>query len=134
MKRKFSTELAYVCGIVFIALGVMLMEKADFGVSMVVAPVYLFYRWLSPFRHFFRGGRWGEGDRIMLEGVEIYVMYFTIDQARRTGCPHITFLSVFPTEQGPGNVICGSGIMTGCISAEISDMGLMRHSLRGKTK
>lgn len=24
------------------------MEKADFGVSMVVAPAYLLYRWLSP--------------------------------------------------------------------------------------
>ena len=47
-KRKFSTELAYVFGIVFIAFGVILMEKADFGVSMIVAPAYLLYRWLSP--------------------------------------------------------------------------------------
>jgi len=56
MKRKFSTELAYVCGIVFISLGVMLMEKADFGVSMVVAPAYLLYRWLSPSWDFFTFG------------------------------------------------------------------------------
>ncbi len=48
MKKKCSTELAYVCGIVFVAMGVVLMEKADFGVSMVVAPAYLLYRWLSP--------------------------------------------------------------------------------------
>lgn len=48
MKRTFSTELAYVFGIVFVARGVGLMEKADFGVSMVVAPAYLLYRWLSP--------------------------------------------------------------------------------------
>jgi uncharacterized membrane protein YczE len=48
MKKKFSTELAYVLGIVFVAIGVVLMEKADFGVSMVVAPAYLLYRWLSP--------------------------------------------------------------------------------------
>lgn len=48
MKRTFSTELAYVFGIVFIAWGVVLMEKADFGVSMVVAPAYLLYRLLSP--------------------------------------------------------------------------------------
>ena len=40
MKRTFSTELAYVLGIVFVAWGVVLMEKADFGVSMVVAPAY----------------------------------------------------------------------------------------------
>ena len=44
MKRTFSTELAYVFGIVFVARGVVLMEKADFGVSMVVAPAYLLYR------------------------------------------------------------------------------------------
>lgn len=48
MKRKFSTELAYVLGIVLLAGGVMLMEKADFGVSMVVAPAYLLYRRFSP--------------------------------------------------------------------------------------
>ena len=48
MKRTFSTELAYVFGIVFVAWGVVLMEKADFGVSMAVAPAYLLYRWLSP--------------------------------------------------------------------------------------
>ena len=38
MKRTFSMELAYVFGMVFVAWGVVLMEKADFGVSMVVAP------------------------------------------------------------------------------------------------
>ena len=48
MKKRFSTELAYAAGIILIACGVMLMEKADFGVSMVVAPAYLLYRWLSP--------------------------------------------------------------------------------------
>ena len=42
MKRTFSTELAYVFGIVFVARGVVLMEKADFGVSVEVAPAYLF--------------------------------------------------------------------------------------------
>lgn len=56
MKRRFSTELAYVVGIVFIAWGVVLMEKADFGVSMVVAPAYLLYRWLSPAWRFFTFG------------------------------------------------------------------------------
>lgn len=47
MKRTFRTELAYVFGIVFAAWGVVLMEKTDFGVSMVVSPAYLLYRWLS---------------------------------------------------------------------------------------
>ena len=52
MKKKFSTELAYVFGILFVAWGVVLMEKANFGVSMVVAPAYLLYRWLSPIWRF----------------------------------------------------------------------------------
>ena len=56
MKKRFSTELAYVFGIVFVAMGVVLMEKADFGVSMVVAPAYLLYRWLSPIWSFFSFG------------------------------------------------------------------------------
>ena len=44
MKKKFSNELAYLLGNIFVAIGVALMERADFGVSMVVAPAYLIYR------------------------------------------------------------------------------------------
>lgn len=46
-KLKMSTELMYVFGILFLAAGTVLMEKADFGMSMVVAPAYLFYLKLS---------------------------------------------------------------------------------------
>lgn len=46
-KRTFYTELAYVFGIIELALGTALMEKADFGISMVVAPAYLLYLKLS---------------------------------------------------------------------------------------
>ena len=56
VKKKFSTEFAYVCGIVLIAMGVVFMEKADFGVSMIVAPAYLLYLWLSQFWGFFTFG------------------------------------------------------------------------------
>ena len=56
MKKKFCTELAYVFGIVFVALGVVLMEKGDLGMSMIVVPAYLFYRWLSPIWPFFTFG------------------------------------------------------------------------------
>lgn len=34
-------ETAYVVGLIILALGVALMEKADLGISMVVAPAYL---------------------------------------------------------------------------------------------
>ena len=44
MKKKvFYTEMAYALGIVILALGTALMEKANFGMSMVVAPAYLLH-------------------------------------------------------------------------------------------
>ncbi len=46
-KIKIPSELAYVFGILFIAFGNTLLEKADFGMSMVVAPAYLTYLKLS---------------------------------------------------------------------------------------
>lgn len=56
MKKKFSNEFAYVLGNIFVAIGVALMERADFGVSMVVAPAYLIYRKLSLSLPFFTFG------------------------------------------------------------------------------
>ncbi len=46
-KAAFYTELAYVLGIAALALGTAFMEKADMGISMVVAPAYLIYLKLS---------------------------------------------------------------------------------------
>lgn len=49
MKKKmtFYTEAAYLVGLVGIAFGVGFMERADFGLSMVVAPAYVLHRFLS---------------------------------------------------------------------------------------
>ena len=55
-KAKFSTELAYILGIVTLSFGVAFMEKADFGVSMVIAPAYVLYRAISPHLSFFTFG------------------------------------------------------------------------------
>ena len=41
MKKVFYTEVAYLCGLIFLAFGCAFMEKADFGLSMVVAPAYI---------------------------------------------------------------------------------------------
>ncbi|AFQ45102.1 YczE/YyaS/YitT family protein [Desulfosporosinus meridiei] len=41
MKIKNFAEMAYLLGLIILALGVALMEKADLGISMVVAPAYL---------------------------------------------------------------------------------------------
>ena len=56
MKKKFSTELAYLLGIATIAFGVSWMEAADFGVSMIVAPAYLVYLKMSQILPFFTFG------------------------------------------------------------------------------
>ena len=58
MKRQsvFSAELAYVLGILTLALGTALMERADFGVSMVVAPAYLLHLKISQLYPFFTFG------------------------------------------------------------------------------
>lgn len=55
-KKTFYTELAYAFGIIALALGVALMEKADFGVSMIVAPAYLTYLKVSQYLPFFTFG------------------------------------------------------------------------------
>jgi len=55
-KRTFYTEAAYVCGILILALGTAFMERADFGVSMVVAPAYLIHLKVSQVLPFFSFG------------------------------------------------------------------------------
>ena len=51
MKRKkvFFSEAAYAIGIIALALGTALMERADFGLSMVVAPAYLLHLKISQY-------------------------------------------------------------------------------------
>lgn len=56
MKRTFYTEMAYIVGIVTLAFGTALMERADFGMSMVVAPAYLIYLKISDYLNWFSFG------------------------------------------------------------------------------
>ena len=55
-KRFFYCELAYFVGIVVLAFGTALMEKADFGISMVVAPAYLLHLKVVEYVPFFSFG------------------------------------------------------------------------------
>ncbi|MBQ1258376.1 MAG: hypothetical protein IIX93_14020 [Clostridia bacterium] len=45
MKKKtvFYSEIAYIVGMITLAVGTAFMERADFGISMVVAPAYLIH-------------------------------------------------------------------------------------------
>ncbi len=56
MKIKFSSELAYVLGIITLAMGCAFMGKADFGFSMVVAPAFILSQALSSVSGFFTFG------------------------------------------------------------------------------
>lgn len=55
-QRVFSCEAAYLVGIVILAFGGALMEKADFGLSMVIAPAYLIHLKVSQFLPFYTFG------------------------------------------------------------------------------
>lgn len=55
-KRVFYSELAYIIGLIFLALSAALMEKADFGVSMIVAPAYILHLKVSQYLPFFSFG------------------------------------------------------------------------------
>ena len=69
-KKTFSTELSYLLGIIFLALGTAGMELSDFGVSMVVAPAYLAHLKLSQTLPFFSFGM----AEYMLQGVLLIIM------------------------------------------------------------
>ena len=55
-KKIFPSELAYLVGIVVLAFGSAFMEKADFGMSMVVAPAYLIHLKVSQYLPFYSFG------------------------------------------------------------------------------
>ena len=46
-KRVFYTELCYVLGLIIMAFAAAFTEKADFGMSMVVAPAYILHLKMS---------------------------------------------------------------------------------------
>lgn len=56
MKKTFYTEGAYFLGIFILCVGTALMERADLGLSMVVAPAYLLHLKISRFAPFFTFG------------------------------------------------------------------------------
>lgn len=55
-KKVFYTELSYVFGLVIMAFAAAFTEKADFGMSMVVAPAYILHLKISQFLPWFSFG------------------------------------------------------------------------------
>lgn len=56
MKKTFYCEAAYAAGIISLALGSAFMERADYGMSMVVAPAYLLHLKISQYLPFYTFG------------------------------------------------------------------------------
>ncbi len=55
-KKVFHRETAYLLGILILAFSTALMARADFGISMIVAPAYLLHLKLSQYFSFFTFG------------------------------------------------------------------------------
>lgn len=55
-KKTFYTELSYVLGLVIMAFAAAFTEKADFGMSMVVAPAYILHLKISQLLPWFTFG------------------------------------------------------------------------------
>ena len=78
-KRIFYSELAYLIGIVVLALGAALMEKADFGMSMVVAPAYLLHLKISEKLPFYSFGM----SEYVLQAVLLVVMVLVLRRFKK---------------------------------------------------
>ncbi len=77
-KRVFYTELSYAFGIIVLALGTAFMERADFGVSMVVAPAYILHLRISELLPFFSFGM----AEYTLQGVILLLMMAVLRRAK----------------------------------------------------
>lgn len=106
-KRVFYTEAAYVAGLILIALGVALMERADFGVSMIVAPAYVIYRWLSPSYSWFTFG----AAEYCLQAVLLAIMALALRRFR------ISWLFSFLTAVIYGFILDGLMLLAGLLPA-----------------
>ena len=111
MKKKvFYTELAYILGIAFLAFGTALMERADFGVSMVVAPAYLVHLKLSQSLPFFTFGM----AEYMLQGTLLLAMILLMRRFR------ISYLFSFATAVIYGFTLDGAMFVV----AQLPGMGM----------
>ena len=109
MKQKvFYAEWAYAVAMVGLSLSVALMTRADFGVSMVVAPAYLLYLKISPVLPFFTFG--------MAEyTLQAVLLLFTILSVKKYR-PY--FLFSFVTAVAYGFLLDGWMLLTAALPAD----------------
>ncbi len=79
MKRiSKSSELLWLFGVVFVALGVAICSKADLGVSMIAAPAFVVYEAIAPLWNGFSVGM----TEYILQGVLLLLMCLVIRRFR----------------------------------------------------
>lgn len=108
MKRTFYTELAYVFGLIALAVGTALMEAADFGMSMVVAPAYLLHLKLSRTLSLFSFGM----AEYTLQAFILAVMCIVLRRVK------LSYLFSFVTAVIYGFMLDGVMLLTALIPAE----------------
>ncbi len=108
MKRKLYSEWCYVIGILILAFGTALMTKADFGVSMVVAPAYVLYLKLSQYLPFMTFGL----AEYMLQGFLLILMTVVVRRFK------LSYLFSFVTALIYGIILDGSMLIVGLIPCE----------------
>lgn len=108
MKRSFSTELSYVLGLLTLALGAASMERASFGMSMIVAPAYVLYRKISLVLPFFTFGM----AEYTMQAILLVIMLLVLRKFR------LSFLFSFVTAVVYGLILDGAMWLTGLIPME----------------
>ena len=73
-KIKKASELLWLFGIIFVALGVSVCSKADLGVSMIAAPAFVIYESVAPLWSGFSVGM----VEYLVQGALLIVMCFVV--------------------------------------------------------
>ncbi len=107
-KRRVYTEFCYGAGILVMALGTAFMEKAGFGMSMVVAPAYLVYMKVSQYLSFFTFGM----AEYTLQAVLLLAMILVLRRFR------VSYLFSFVTAVLYGVALDGWVLLLGGLPAE----------------
>ena len=106
-KKTFYAEAAYAVGIAVLALGTALMERANFGMSMVVAPAYLIHLKLSQSLPFFSFGM----AEYALQAALLVALALVMGKFKRG------YLFSFVTAVIYGFVLDGAIALVGCLPA-----------------
>ena len=105
MKKTFPSELAYIVGLVALAIGVALMQIADFGMSVVVAPAYLLHVKVSQVLPFFSFGM----AEYCLQALLLVILALVLRK------PRIYYLFSFVTAFVYGMILDGAVMLIGML-------------------